>query len=122
MDYLDFAGESEKVYTDFVAMPPKVLRNATRAFLHADRDERIFFICDQSLLGNGKSGFALTDASIYWKPIFQPAGAATFTTLGEVRRGDGHLLIDGQFFDAGTGLNLKVAVLLDKLRRMHLGE
>ncbi len=118
MDYLDFEAESEQVYTDFVAMPAKALKNASRSFLRAAKDERIFFICDQSLISSAKNGFAVTDSGIYWKNVLQPAGAATFTTLKETRLDQGHVVIDGQFFDAGNRLNLKVAVLLDKLRRM----
>ena len=119
MDYLDFNAENETIYTDFVRMPPRALRNATRSFLHAAKDERVFFICDQSLISQAKNGFAVTDAGIYWKNVLQPAGAATFTTMKEPRLEQGHVLIDGQFFDAGARLNLKVAVLLDKLRRMR---
>jgi len=39
--------------------------------------------------------------------------------MREARLDHGHLVIDGQFFDAGGRLNLKVAVLLNKLRRMR---
>ncbi len=117
-DYLDLDSESEKVYTEFISMPPKVLQRITTNFLHARPDERIFLICDQSLLGNGKNGFAVTDSGLYWKSMLQPAGAVTYTTLREVRRNGDHLLLDGQFFDAGARLNLKVALLLDRLRRL----
>ncbi|MEL7162054.1 MAG: GNAT family N-acetyltransferase, partial [Bacteroidota bacterium] len=118
MDYLDFASESEVVYTDFVVMPTRALRNATRSFLQAAKDERVFFICDQSLISQAKNGFAVTDSGIYWKNVLQPAGSATFTTMNTPRIQQGHLVIDNQFFDAGGRLNLKIAVLLDKLRRM----
>lgn len=118
MDYLDFDSETERVYTDFVAMPSRALRNATKAFLQAKRDERIYFICDQSLISQAKNGFSVTDAGLYWKNVLQPAGAVTFTTLERVKIEQGHLQLDGQFFNAGGRLNLKMAVLLDKLRRM----
>ena len=119
MDYLDFDAESEDVYTDFVTIPPKVLRRATGGYLKTSPDEHLYFICDQGLFGAGKQGFAMTDAAIYWKNVLQPAGAATYTTLREVRREEDHLLIDGQYFDAGGRLNLRVALLLDKLRRLE---
>ncbi|WP_116127518.1 GNAT family N-acetyltransferase [Lewinella sp. IMCC34183] len=119
-DYLDFDAEEDVVYTDFVTIPPKVLKNATTQYLHGTRDERVFFICDQSLFGNGKTGFAFTDAALYWKNVLQPAGVVTFTTLRRVEPVGGHLLLDGQYFDAGGRLNLRVALLLDKLRRMDL--
>ena len=119
MDYLDLDNEAEKVYTDFIRMSPKVLRRVTDSFLKAGRDERVFVIVDQSLLGNGKNGFAVTDSGLYWKSMLQPAGAVTYTTVSEVRRNGDHLILDGQFFDAGPRLNLKVALLVDKLARMH---
>lgn len=118
MDYLDFDQETETVFTDFVSMPARALKNATRSFLQVAKDERIYFICDQSLIVQGKNGFAITDAGIYWKNVLQPPGAATFTTMQSLRIEQGHVLIDGQFFNAGGKLNLKVAVLLDKLRRI----
>ncbi|MFT7120981.1 MAG: GNAT superfamily N-acetyltransferase [Neolewinella sp.] len=119
MDYLDFETESESVHTDFVTMPARALKNATKSFLHAAKDERVFFICDQSLISRAKNGFAVTDAGIYWKNVLQPAGAATFTTMRQPRMEQGHVILDGQFFDAGGRLNLKVAILMDKLRRMR---
>lgn len=121
MDYLDFERESETVYTDFVTMPSRALKNASQSFLKAGKDERIFLICDQSLISRAKNGFAVTDSGLYWKSVFQPPGATIFTTLSEVRMEQGHLVIDGQYFDAGGRLNLKMALLLDKLRRMHVG-
>jgi hypothetical protein len=119
MDYLNFEAETERVYTDFVLMPARALRNATKAFLSAGKDERIFFVCDQSLISQAKNGFAITDSGIYWKNVLQPAGNALFVTMESISLGQGHLEIDGQFFNAGARLNLKMAVLLDKLRRME---
>ncbi|MFK8163804.1 MAG: GNAT family N-acetyltransferase [Lewinella sp.] len=118
MDYLDFDAENELVYTDFVTMPSRALKNATKSFIRAKKDERVFLICDQSLLSQAKNGFAITDAGLYWKNVLQPAGAVTFTTLNEVKLDQGHLSLDGQFFNAGSRLNLKMALLLGKLRRM----
>ena len=120
MDYLDLDRETETVYTDFLTTPAKVLRNATKHYLKASRDERVLLICDQSLLGSGKHGFAFTDSALYWKNILQPAGSATYTTTQRVRSEKGHLSIDGQYFDAGSALNLRIALLLDKLRLLDL--
>ena len=120
MDYLDLDHETETVYTDFITTPAKVLRQATQSYLRAGRDERLLLICDQSLLGSGKHGFAFTDSAVYWKNVLQPAGLATYTTRSMVVVQEGHLLVDGQYFDAGGRLNLRVAVLLDKLRRLDL--
>jgi hypothetical protein len=118
MDYLDFGRESERVYTDFVTMPERALRNATRSFLRAGKDERIFLICDQSLISQAKNGFAVTDSGLYWKTVLQPAGVVLFKTLERIKLEQGHLKLDGQFFNAGASLNLKLALLLRKLGRM----
>ncbi|NJB85669.1 GNAT superfamily N-acetyltransferase [Lewinella marina] len=122
MDYLGFGGGADGVYTDFVTMPPRILKNATAGYLQATRDERVLFICDQSLFGNGKVGYAMTDAAIYWKSVLQPASAATYTTLGKLERQGDHLLVDGQYLNAGEPFNLRLALLLDKLRRLELGD
>ena len=118
MDYLDFDAENEVIYTDFVAMPQRAMKNAVKSFLAAGKDERVFFICDQSLISQAKNGFALTDAGVYWKNVLQPAGGVLYNTLNRVAIENGHLTMDGQYFNAGGRLNLKLAVLLDKLRRM----
>jgi len=118
MDYLDFERESERVYTDFVTMPERSLRNATRSFLKAGKDERVFLICDQSLISQAKNGFAVTDSGLYWKTVLQPAGVVLFKTLSRMKLEQGHLKLDGQFFNAGASLNLKLALLLRKLGRM----
>ena len=118
MDYLDFEGETEIVYTDFMTMPPRALKNATQSFLRAARDERVLFVCDQSLISKAKNGFAMTDAGIYWKNVFQPPGQSLYKLMPPPKLEDGHLTVDGQFFDAGATLNIKVALLLDKLRRI----
>ena len=118
MDYLDFEEETEIVYTDFTTMPPRALKNATQSFLRAARDERVLFVCDQSLISKAKNGFAMTDAGIYWKNIFQPPGQSLYKLMSPPKLEDGHLTVDGQFFDAGARLNIKIAMLLDKLRRI----
>lgn len=119
MDYLNFGAETETVYTDFVTMPRRAMKNAGKSFLHPTKDERIFFICDQSLISQAKNGFAMTDAALYWKNVLQPAGSAVYTTMDPPRVENGHLTVNGRFFDAGPRLNLKLALLLDRLRRMR---
>lgn len=117
-DYLDFASESETVYTDFITLPTRKLKNATQSFLFAGRDERIFFIVDLSLTGSLNSGFAFTDSGIYWKNVLQPNHAAFFNEIKSLEMKSDHLLINGHFFDAGKQLNFKVAMLLAKLSRI----
>jgi hypothetical protein len=119
-DYLDFANEpDETVYFDFLTMPAEKLKNAARFFLFPQRDERLFFICDQSLLGSGKEGFAMTDRALYWKAQLQTARKAPYHLLGEIKREQDWLLIGGHFFNVNPGLNLKLMRLLKKIKRLQ---
>lgn len=117
MHYLDFASESETVYTDFFAMPVDKLKNASQSFLFADAQERIFFICDQSILGSLREGFAVTDRGIYWKAHLEKARAALFSNLQTIERKKDWITINGAFFNVNPSLNLKLLKLLKKIRR-----
>lgn len=121
LDYLDLESSGATVYTDFVTMPDHKLQNAGRAFLHAARDERVLFIVDQSLLGSGKVGYALTDAGLYWKSLLQPAHAVLYTELMHLDLDGDHLLINRTFFDAGRAINLRMLMLLEKIQRLMRG-
>lgn len=118
-DYLDFENEpDEQVYTDFVQMPVHKLRNAGRFFLKPEqRNERIFFICDQSLLGSCKEGFAMTERGLYWKAQLQHPQRALYAQLGTLRREKEWLLIDGHFFNANLRLNIRLLKLLRRIAR-----
>ncbi len=117
--YLELDLETDPVYTDFVRMPTRKLKNAMQSFLTASPQERIYFILDQSLLGNCRNGFALTDVGIYWRSLLNEAGAAFYQDLADLRIDPtGFLSINGCYFDAGPALNLKLCLLLAKLRRM----
>ena len=118
MDYLDFADSGTTVYTDFVTMPSRKLKNAGRSFLRAAPDERVLFIVDQSLLGSNKEGYALTDAGIYWKALLQPAHAVLYTELLHLEMKAGHLMINRTFFDAGKTINPRLLMLLEKIKRL----
>lgn len=118
-DYLDFTNEKETVYTDFLSMPLDKLRNAGKSFLKPQKDERILFICDQTLFGSVKEGFALTEAAIYWKAQFQKAQAVRYRDLQTVERQKDWLHINGHFFNVNPSLNLKMMKLLKKLRGLY---
>ena len=116
LDYLDFDREpDETVYMDFLKMPVDKLKNAGNFFLFPQRDERILLICDQSLLGSCKEGFAITERGLYWKAQLQTARQVAFGALESVRREKDWLLINGHFFNANPSLNLKMMKLLKKL-------
>lgn len=118
-DYLDFDSEpDEEVFTDFVKMPVEKLRNAGQFFLKPERrDERIFFICDQSLLGSCKEGFAMTERGLYWKAQLQTPYYVLYKTLGTVKREKDWLLIDEKFFNINLRFNIKMLKLLKRLRQ-----
>lgn len=119
-DYLDLSSEKERVDTDFITISPKRLKNATKNFLLAGVDERVYYIVDQSILGNLKNGFAFTNKGFYWKALLQPNHVAYYSELEEVKIEKGSVKINGHFFDTGKStFNLKIALLLKKLGRLN---
>ena len=118
MDYLYFEVEEETIYTDFFNMPPKKVRNASQSFLFAASDERIFFICDQSILGSCKEGFAMTDQALYWKMPLQKAERVYYDKIGVVSREKNWITINDMFFNVNPAINLKMMKLLKKLKRL----
>lgn len=118
-DFLQFDHEPEKIYTDLLQMPLAKLKNASQAFLFPPRDEKILLVSDQSLLSNGKEGFAITARGLYWKAPFQKSQIALFTNLVDMRRKEDWIEINGHFFNAGTSLNVKMLRLLGRLKMWH---
>lgn len=114
-DFLDFDREPEVFDFDFLQMEPERLANACRNFLTAERRERVFFICDLSLKGSCKDGFALTDRAIYWRAPFDRPRRVAFQEISEVIKAKDWLTINGFFFTANPSLNLKLFKLLKKL-------
>lgn len=117
LDYLDFANEKERVFTDLLKIPLDKLKNASQSYLFPARDEKIILLVDQSLLGNGKEGFALTDRSLYWRAPFQKPRIVAFANLNSFHRTEDWITINGFFFNAGLSLNLKLLRLLGKLKQ-----
>ncbi|MCA0236480.1 MAG: zinc ribbon domain-containing protein [Bacteroidetes bacterium] len=115
-DFLDFEREEEVFYIDFISMPSELLANACKNYLCAERKEKVYFICDLSLKGNCKEGFAMTDKAIYWKAPFDKARKVTYEELREIRREKEWITINGHFFTANPSLNLKLCKLLKKMR------
>ena len=115
-DFLDVDREEEVFYFDFIAIPQEYIANACKQFLFAGRREKVFFICDLSLKGNCKEGFALTDKGIYWRAPFDKPRQLAYADLQEVVKGKDWLTINGYFFTANPSLNLKLCKLLKKLR------
>lgn len=120
LDYLDFAHESEIVYTDFLVMPVEKLKNAGRSFLFPEKNEKILLICDQSILGSCKEGFALTEKGLYWKAHLQKGRQVLFENLQQIEREKEWININGHFFNVNPSLNLKMLKLLRRISQVLL--
>ncbi len=114
-DYLDFENEDESVFTNFVSMPAKKLKNAADSFLQPKKGESLFFICDLSILNSCKDGFAMTNEAIYWKMPLENKQRVFYKKLKEIKREEDWVSINGIFFNAGKSLNLKLIRLLKRL-------
>ena len=117
MDYLQFSEETDTVYTNLLEMPVEKLRNAGQAFLFPEKNERIFFICDLTLLGSCKEGFAMTEKALYWKAPLEKARKVLYSDLDQVVREREWIRINGYFFHVRKGLNIRMLKLLRKLMR-----
>jgi hypothetical protein len=115
-DFLDFEHEQEVFYFDFITMKPELLSNACKGFLRADRQERVFFLCDLSLQRNCKEGFALTNSGIYWRAPFDRPRRVFYNEIEQIRKEKDWLTINGHYFSANATLNLKLCKLLKKLQ------
>lgn len=114
-DYLDFENEDESVFTNFVSMPAKKLKNAADSFLQPKKGETLFFICDLAVLNSCKDGFAMTNEAIFWKMPLETKQRVFYKKLKEVKREEDWISINGIFFNASKGLNLKLIRLLKRL-------
>jgi hypothetical protein len=120
LDYLDLFKEKETFYTDFLLMPVEKLKNAGQSFLFPDsKKEKILLICDQSLLGSCKEGFAFTEHALYWKAPLEKAREVRFDMLDELRRHKDWIIINGYFFSANKAINLRMLKLLKRIRLMQ---
>lgn len=112
-DFLDFDSEQKlQVYTDFLRLDPKNLRRATEYFLKPERDERLFFLCDQSILGNFREGFAMTDKALYWRAHLEAPRSLKYPDIESATLEKNWLLINGHFFNAGGLINVRMMKLL----------
>ena len=119
MDYLAFSTEPETVYTNLLDMPVDKLRNASKAFLFPEKNERIFFLCDLTLLGSCKEGFAMTENAIYWKAPLEKARKVMYSELDHIHREKDWLRINGLFFNASKTLNVRLMKLLRRVEKLR---
>lgn len=118
LDYLNFDSEDEPVYTDFLKMPVEKLKTAGKSFLFPEPKEKILFICDLSLLGSCREGFAMTEKALYWKNPMQKARKVAYADLEEVKRVEDWITINGFFFHVNQALDIRMMKLLKRLRRI----
>ena len=118
LEYLDFNNEKDKIYTDFLTMPVNKLKNAKEAFLFGEKDEKLFFICDQTVFKSCKEGFAMTDEALYWKPHFNEVGKVVYKEIKSVKREGEWITINEQFFNVNKSMNYKMMKLLQKLQNI----
>lgn len=119
LDYLDLENEEEIYYTDFIKMPPKKLKNASTSFLFPRRKEKIYLICDQTVFGSCKEGFAMTESGIYWKAHFENSKKVLYQDLREIKRDKEWITINSYFFNVNPTLNFKLFKLLKKLKALN---
>jgi hypothetical protein len=115
-DFLDFEREDEVFYFEFISMPQELMANICKNFLFAERKERVWFICDLSVKGNGKEGFAMTDRGIYWRAPFDKPRRVLYSELKTIKLEKKWMTVNGHFFNVNPTFNLKLYKLLKKLR------
>lgn len=116
-DYLTLdQEESITYYTNFIEMPIDRLRKAGKSFLFPEKDEKILLICDQSILGSLKEGFAFTEKAIYWRMHFEKARKVTYENISEIKIEKEWITINGHFFNATNEINIRTLKLLKKLK------
>ncbi len=114
-DYLELEKEDETVFFDFVSMPAKKLKNTADSFLHPKKGETIHFICDLSILGTCKEGFAMTDQCVYWKMPLEKKQRVYYSKLKKIKREEDWITINGIFFSANKSLDIKLLRLLKRM-------
>ena len=119
LDYLDFGEEVEKVYTNLMLIPPAKIKNAVESFVFASTKDKIFFICDQTVFGSCKEGFAMTESSLYWKSHFNPPQEVAYRDLKEIKKDAEWINVNGQFFNVNKSINLKMLKLLKRIKRLY---
>ena len=118
-DFLDFGREKDKVYDNFSVVPDNKLKNAKEAFLFIEDDEDLFFICDQTIFGSCKEGFAMTDKCLYWKAHFNEASKVAFKDLRNIEKEGEWIVVNGNFFNVNKTMNYKMMKLLQKLQSLN---
>ncbi len=115
-DFLQLQDENILLYKDFIAMPQEKLRNTFQSYLFTERDELVYFICDLSLTGSGKEGFAISNKRMYWRMPLGKSHSVSFDNLQTIRHEKEWLEINGLFFNINHGLNMKMLRMMKKIK------
>lgn len=116
-DYLDIKAEGkEKFYLDFLAVPEAKIKNAAQSFLRADKKEMVYILCDQTVFGSCKEGFAITERGLYWKAHFNKSFGVHYENIQEIKRENEWITINGRYFHVNPSFNFKMLKLLKKLK------
>lgn len=118
-DFLAFETEKERVYTDFIKMPQETMQNVSKSFLFAAKGEYIYFISDQGTFSSGKVGFAMTEFAIYWKTAMEKPQKVYYHHLARLEKQKDWIKINNRFFNINPTLNVKMLLLLDKLKNIY---
>ena len=119
-DFMDFPNEKAlTVYSDINKIPANKLKNATKAFLKTETEERILCLVDISIFGNCKEGFAITDRSFYWRDLLSKAKSIDYQDLNIIQKTEDWLTINGHFFNVKQSVNGKMLLFLKTVNWMH---
>jgi uncharacterized OB-fold protein len=118
-DFLQLQSENLLIYRDFITMPQEKLKNAFQSYLFTEREELVFFICDLSLLGNGKEGFAISNKRMYWRMPLGKPHSVSFDNLQKITHTEEWLEVNGLFFNVNKSLNMKMLRMLKKIKMIH---
>jgi hypothetical protein len=118
-DFLQINEENLLIYKDFISMPQEKLKNAFQSFLFTEREELVFFICDLSITGTGKEGFAVSNKRMYWRMPLGKPHSVSFDNIKNIKIEKEWLEINGLFFNINRSLNKKLLRMLKKIKLIY---
>lgn len=118
-DFLQLQDENLLIYRDFIGMPQEKLKNAFQSFLFTERDELVYFICDLSLTGSGKEGFAISNKRMYWRMPLGKSHSVSFDNVQNIKHEKEWLEINGLFFNVNKSLNMKILRMFKKIKLIY---
>ena len=118
-DFLQLQDENILIYRDFIGMPQEKLKNSFQSFLFTERDELVYFICDLSITGSGKEGFAISNKRMYWRMPLGKSHSVSFDNIQNIKHEKEWLEINGLFFNVNKSLNMKVLRMFKKIKLIY---